>query len=181
MSIQRPQSAGAVAVSFEFFPPADAEMEQTLWQSVNDSRRLRPRFVSVTYGADGSTRERTHTWSRASSTRPASRGAPHLTCVGASRGEVLEIAARLLAAGVRHIVALRGDPRRARARYRRIRTGSPMPRIWCAGLQSVADFDISVAAYPEVHPEAHSAQVRSGQSQAQDRRGRLARDHAVLL
>ena len=101
--------ARPVQVSFEFFPPGDAQMEQTLWQSIQRLAPLRPRFVSVTYGADGSTRERTHKWCRAWSRKPLLTPAAHLTCVGMDRAHVLEIARSYWHTGVRHIVALRGD------------------------------------------------------------------------
>lgn len=158
MSIQRPQSAGAVAVSFEFFPPSDAAMMQTLWQSVQRLAPLRPRFVSVTYGADGSTRTRTHAVVARIQRETSLTGAPHLTCVGASRGEVLDIARRYWDQGVRHIVALRGDPQ-GTGTYAPHPDGFRYAAELVAALRSVGDFDISVAAYPEVHPEAHSAQA----------------------
>ena len=118
-----------VSVSFEFFPPNDAAMEQTLWQSIERLAPLSPRFVSVTYGADGSTRERTHDAVARILQETALTAAPHLTCVGASRGEVLDIAREYWDAGVRHIVALRGDPPagqtplRAASRRLRVRRG----------------------------------------------------------
>src|SRR5580658_10353253 len=99
-----------VQVSFEFFPPGDATMEQTLWQSMQRLAPLRPRFVSVTYGADGSTRERTHNVVTRVQRETDLIGAPHLTCIGASRGEVLDIARKYWDQGIRHLVALRGDP-----------------------------------------------------------------------
>ncbi len=146
-----------VAVSFEFFPPGDEAMAQTLWSSVQRLAPLAPRFVSVTYGADGSTRERTHAVvSRILRETPLTV-APHLTCVGASRGEVLDIARRYHDEGVRHIVALRGDPPTGAAGYRPHSDGFAYASDLVAGLRSVGDFEISVAAYPEVHPEAPSA------------------------
>ncbi|MGH8288288.1 MAG: methylenetetrahydrofolate reductase [Steroidobacteraceae bacterium] len=145
-------------VSFEFFPPGDAEMEATLWRSVQRLAPLAPRFVSVTYGADGSTRARTHQLVTRIQQQTALTGAPHLTCVGASRGEILDIARQYRDQGIRHIVALRGDPPRGTARYEPHPDGFAYAADLVAGLKSVADFDISVAAYPEVHPEAPSAQ-----------------------
>ncbi len=145
-------------VSFEFFPPADAAMEATLWRSVQRLAPLAPRFVSVTYGADGSTRARTHQLVTRIQQETALVGAPHLTCVGASRGEVLDIARRYWDQGVRHIVALRGDPPQGSDRYQPQPDGFAHAADLVAGLKTVADFDISVAAYPEVHPEAPSAQ-----------------------
>jgi len=146
-------------VSFEFFPPADAEMEATLWRSVERLAPLAPRFVSVTYGADGSTRTRTHRLVTRIQQETSLIGAPHLTCVGASRGEILDIAREYRDQGVRHIVALRGDPPKGAADYQPHPDGFAYAADLVAGLKSVADFDISVAAYPEVHPEASSAQL----------------------
>jgi methylenetetrahydrofolate reductase (NADPH) len=145
-------------VSFEFFPPADVEMEATLWRSVERLAPLAPHFVSVTYGADGSTRTRTHQVVTRIQQATQLTGAPHLTCVGASRGEILDIAREYRDQGVRHIVALRGDPPKGAARYQPHPDGFAYAADLVAGLKSVADFDISVAAYPEVHPEAPSAQ-----------------------
>src|SRR5580658_9923814 len=107
-----------VQVSFEFFPPGDATMEQTLWQSMERLAPLSPRFVSVTYGADGSTRERTHNVVTRIQQRTALTGAPHLTCVGATRGEILDIARGYWDEGVRHLVALRGDAPQGQGGYR---------------------------------------------------------------
>ena len=144
-------------VSFEFFPPSDAAMDSTLWQSVQRLAPLGPRFISVTYGADGSTRDRTHSLVKRIQQQTALIGAPHLTCVGASRAEVLEVARRYWDEGVRHIVALRGDPPQGATRYEPHPDGFAYGADLVAGLRSVADFEISVAAYPEVHPEAASA------------------------
>ena len=143
-------------MSFEFFPPADAAMEETLWHSVQRLAPLAPRFVSVTYGADGSTRDRTHQLVRRIKQETALTGAPHLTCVGASRGEVLDIARRYWDEGIRHIVALRGDPPQGATRYEPHPDGYAYGADLVAGLRGLADFDISVAAYPEGHPEAPS-------------------------
>ena len=145
-------------VSFEFFPPADAAMEATLWGSVQRLVPLSPRFVSVTYGADGSTRTRTHQLVTRIQRETPLIGAPHLTCVGAGRGEILDIARQYWDHGIRHIVALRGDPPKGSARYEPHPQGFAYAADLVAGLKSVADFEISVAAYPEVHPEAASAQ-----------------------
>lgn len=147
---------GRPTVSFEFFPPKDEHMERTLWQSVQRLAPLQPRFVSVTYGADGSTRTRTHnivTQIQQSTTLTA---APHLTCVGAPREEILEIARSYWAHGIRHIVALRGDPPQGSVRYTPHPDGYAYAVDLVKGLKSVADFEISVATYPEVHPEAPS-------------------------
>jgi len=151
-SIRRP-----VSVSFEFFPPGDAQMEQTLWQSLQRLAPLKPRFVSVTYGADGSTRERTHHAVQRILRETALTPAPHLTCVGAPRAAILDIARQYWSEGVRHMVALRGDPPQGATGYTPFPGGFAYAADLVRGLKSVADFDISVAAYPEVHPEARSA------------------------
>ncbi|MBM4197732.1 MAG: methylenetetrahydrofolate reductase [Gammaproteobacteria bacterium] len=148
-----------VSVSFEFFPPKTAAMEDTLWKSVERLAPLKPRFVSVTYGADGSTRDRTHAIVRRIAGRGGLTSAPHLTCVGASCGEVLDIARRYWDEGVRHIVALRGDPPEGDAGYVPHPGGYAYASELVAGLRSIGDFDISVAAYPDVHPEARNAQA----------------------
>ena len=146
-----------VSVSFEFFPPNDAEMEQTLWASIQRLAPLAPRFVSVTYGADGSTRERTHNVVTRILRETPLTPAPHLTCVGAARGEILDVARAYWDAGVRHVVALRGDPPAGQAGYVPHPDGFAYAVDLVKGLRSVGDFDISVAAYPEVHPEARDA------------------------
>jgi len=145
-------------VSFEFFPPADAAMEATLWRSLQRLAPLEPRFVSVTYGADGSTRTRTHQLVTRIQRETALIGAPHLTCVGASRDEILDVARQYWDQGIRHIVALRGDPPKGVAGYEPRADGYVYASDLVAGLKAVADFEITVAAYPEVHPEAPSAQ-----------------------
>lgn len=149
MSIRPP-----VQVSFEFFPPNDEAMERTLWASIERLAPLAPRFVSVTYGADGSTRDRTHRVVSRVLRETRLTGAPHLTCIGASRGEILDIARRYWNEGVRHIVALRGDPPAGSGPYAPRRDGFAYASDLVAGLKSVADFEVSVAAYPETHPEA---------------------------
>jgi len=143
-------------VSFEFFPPADEAMERRLYESVRRLAPLGPRFVSVTYGADGSTRERTHRVVERIVAETSLTCAPHLTCVGASREEVLDIARQYADMGVRHIVALRGDPPAGSDRYVPHPDGFAYASDLVTGLKSVADFEITVAAYPEVHPEASS-------------------------
>lgn len=144
-------------VSFEFFPPKTPAMEAVLWQSVERLAPLAPRFVSVTYGADGSTRDRTHNIVTRLARETRLVGAPHLTCVGASRESVQEIARQYWQEGVRHIVALRGDPPQGSDHYEPYPGGYEYAVDLVQGLRDVADFDISVAAYPEVHPEAPSA------------------------
>jgi methylenetetrahydrofolate reductase (NADPH) len=155
-----PSPAGRrpVEVSFEFFPPNDTAMEETLWTSLQRLAPLCPRFVSVTYGADGSTRERTHNVVTRILHETALTAAPHLTCVGAPRGEILDIARSYWDAGVRHVVALRGDTPAGQGRYAPHPDGFAYAVDLVRGLRSVGDFDISVAAYPEVHPEAADAQ-----------------------
>ncbi|MDX1678520.1 methylenetetrahydrofolate reductase [Arsukibacterium sp.] len=144
---------GKVNVSFEFFPPKTAQMEQTLWQSIERLAPLAPSFVSVTYGANSGERDRTHDIIKSIKQRTGLIAAPHLTCVDASKQQLIDIARDYWQNGIRHIVALRGDlPPDSAA----------VPDLYAADLveilRSVADFDISVAAYPEVHPQAPNAQ-----------------------
>ncbi|HLU05144.1 MAG TPA: methylenetetrahydrofolate reductase [Woeseiaceae bacterium] len=154
-------SRTAAQVSFEFFPPKTEEMEKTLWASIERLGVLSPRFVSVTYGADGSTRERTHAAVARLLKDTSLTAAPHLTCVGASKGEIDDIARGYWDMGVRHLVALRGDPPKAGVAQAQAYEPHPDGYAYAsdlvAGLKKVADFDISVAAYPEVHPEAQDA------------------------
>jgi len=147
-----------VQVSFEFFPPNDEAMERTLWSSIERLAPLAPRFVSVTYGADGSTRDRTHRVVSRVQRETRLTGAPHLTCVGASRAEILDVARRYWDEGIRHIVALRGDPPAHAGGYVPHRDGYAHAAHLVAGLRSVAPFEISVAAFPETHPEAVDAE-----------------------
>jgi methylenetetrahydrofolate reductase (NADPH) len=151
--------SNSISVSFEFFPPADAAMEATLWRSLERLAPLSPSFVSVTYGADGSTRERTHNVVTHIQRHTTLTGAPHLTCIGAAREEILAIARTYWDEGVRHLVALRGDPPRDQGAYRPHPGGFAYACDLVAGLATVAPFDISVAAYPEMHPEAPSPQA----------------------
>ncbi|HXY77060.1 MAG TPA: methylenetetrahydrofolate reductase [Steroidobacteraceae bacterium] len=150
-------AAEPLRVSFEFFPPADEAMAELLWRSMERLAPLGPSFVSVTYGADGSTRNRTHQLVRRIQRETRLTGAPHLTCVGASREEVLGIARTYWEEGVRHLVALRGDPPQGAGRYVPRADGFAFAADLIGALVKVAPFDISVAAYPEVHPEARSA------------------------
>lgn len=144
---------GQINVSFEFFPPRTTEMEQTLWSSIDRLSSLKPKFVSVTYGANSGERDRTHSIIKGIKDRTGLEAAPHLTCIDASRDELRAIASDYWSNGIRHIVALRGD----------LPPGAGKPEMYGADLVSllkeVGDFDISVAAYPEVHPEAKSAQA----------------------
>lgn len=146
-----------VSVSFEFFPPHDEHMQAQLWSSIERLSTLGPAFVSVTYGADGSTRERTHSTVARIVRETGLTAAPHLTCVGATRGEIDEIAAAYWDMGIRHLVALRGDAAPGSGVYQPQPEGYAYAADLVAGLKRVADFDISVAAYPEVHPDAPSA------------------------
>lgn len=151
------------SVSFEFFPPKTEKMEQSLWQAVQRLAPLKPAFVSVTYGAGGSTRERTHATVRRIQGETGIPAAAHLTCVGASRDEIDAVARHYWEAGIRHIVALRGDPPEAdggvAGKYVPHPEGYAYAADLVAGLKRVADFEISVAAYPETHPEAVSPQA----------------------
>jgi methylenetetrahydrofolate reductase (NADPH) len=151
--------AGDAAVSFEFFPPKTEKMDAALWDTVQTLAPLGPRFVSVTYGADGSTRERTH----ATVTRIVGEAglptAAHLTCVGASKAEIADIARRYWAAGVRHIVALRGDAPQAEQKFTPHPEGFANAAELVAGLKAIAPFEISVAAYPECHPDSASPEA----------------------
>lgn len=151
--------AGDAAVSFEFFPPKTEKMEEALWQAILALSPLAPRFVSVTYGAGGSTRERTHATVERITRETSIPAAAHLTCVDATRAEIDEVARAYWAAGVRHIVALRGDPPVAGARFAAHPQGYRNAADLVAGLHKVAPFEISVAAYPEVHPDSASAEA----------------------
>ena len=146
--------AGDVDVSFEFFPPRSEKMNETLWASIETLAPLAPKFVSVTYGAGGSTRDRTHETVARLARETSLTPAAHLTCVDASRGEIDDVAREYWDAGVRHIVALRGDPPRDGERFRPHPEGYDCAATLVEGLKKVADFEISVAAYPETHPEA---------------------------
>jgi methylenetetrahydrofolate reductase (NADPH) len=149
---------GDVAVSFEFFPPKTEKMEAQLWDAVQQLRPLAPRFVSVTYGAGGSTRERTHATVARIIAEAGLPAAAHLTCVGASKDEIREVAEQYWEAGVRHIVALRGDAGEPGAPFVPHPQGYASAAELVAGLKDIADFEISVAAYPETHPDADCPQ-----------------------
>ncbi len=146
-----------IRVSFEFFPPKTEKMHEQLWQAIERLAPLKPKFVSVTYGAGGSTRERTHDTVVRIQKEKNLAAAAHLTCVGATRAEIDDVARTYWEAGIRHIVALRGDPPEGETRYTPHPGGYAFAADLVAGLRRVADFEISVAAYPEVHPEAQSA------------------------
>jgi methylenetetrahydrofolate reductase (NADPH) len=155
--------ADPVAVSFEFFPPSDESMAQQLWNCVQRLAPLQPNFVSVTYGADGSTRSRTHDCVLRILRETNLTVAPHLTCVGAPRAEVLRIAQDYWQQGVRHLVALRGDAPAADVapdgRYRPHPGDFAYASDLVAGLAGVGNFNISVAAFPEGHPESGSVEA----------------------
>lgn len=148
---------GDIDVSFEFFPPKTERMEAGLWDAIVTLAPLAPRFVSVTYGAGGSTRERTHNTVARIVRETAIPAAAHLTCVDATRAEIAEIADAYWQAGVRHIVALRGDPPGELGRFTAHPQGYASAAELVEGLRRQHPFEISVSAYPEVHPEATSA------------------------
>jgi methylenetetrahydrofolate reductase (NADPH) len=152
--------SGDISVSFEFFPPKTQKMEEALWQSIKRLAPLCPEFVSVTYGAGGSTRERTHATVSRIIRETALRPAAHLTCVEAQCREVDEVARAYWEAGVRHVVALRGDPPGgAGERYVPTPGGYANAAELVRGLRQIAGFEISVAGYPEKHPESPSWQA----------------------
>jgi methylenetetrahydrofolate reductase (NADPH) len=151
--------AGDALVSFEFFPPRTEKMEEALWEAVKNLEPLAPRFFAVTYGAGGSTRERTHATVARITRETSVPAAAHLTCVDATREEVDAIAQAYWDVGVRHIVALRGDPPRAGERFRQHPDGYRNAAELVAGLRKVAPFEISVAAYPECHPDSPSIEA----------------------
>ena len=150
-------NAPAPKLSFEFFPPKTEEMAAKLWAAVLRLAPLHPRFVSVTYGAGGSTRERTHQTVTRIRHETDLEPAAHLTCIAATRDEVDHVARRYWESGIRHVVALRGDPPEEVERYAPHPGGYPYAVDLVEGLKRVADFEISVAAYPETHPEAPNA------------------------
>lgn len=153
-------SARPIQVSFEFFPPKTAEMERTLWASVERLAPLRPSFVSVTYGAGGSTRERTHRTVEKILAETDLSPAAHLTCVAATREEIDGVVHDYHAAGVRHIVALRGDPMEGiGSAYRPHPGGYAQTCDLVAGIRRIGDFEVSVSAYPERHPESASLEA----------------------
>ncbi len=146
--------AKGISASFEFFPPQTEKMEQTLWDSIRSLESLQPSFVSVTYGAGGSTRERTHSTVTRILKETSLTPAAHLTCVAATRDEVDEVARQYWDEGVRHIVALRGDMPELGAAYQPHPGGYENAAALVEGLKKIGDFDISVAAYPECHPDS---------------------------
>jgi methylenetetrahydrofolate reductase (NADPH) len=156
----RQVSGSDIVVSFEFFPPKNEKMEETLWASIRRLEPMRPDFVSVTYGAGGSTRERTHATVSRIVRETLVAPAAHLTCVNASRREVDEVARAYWQAGVRHVVALRGDPPAGPGtRFEPHPEGYQNAADLVAGLKRLAKFEVSVAAYPEKHPESPSVEA----------------------
>jgi methylenetetrahydrofolate reductase (NADPH) len=147
---------GRVRASFEFFPPKTEEMEQTLWTSIARLAPLNPTFVSVTYGAGGSTRERTHRTVKRMLDETRLSPAAHLTCVDASRAEVDEVIQAYWDAGVRHIVALRGDPPTGFGDYTPRADGYQNATELTAAIKRIGDFEVSVGVYPEKHPQSPS-------------------------
>lgn len=145
-----------INVSFEFFPPKSEEMEGKLWEAINKLKNLNPSFVSVTYGAGGSTRERTHNTIKKILTETDLKPASHLTCIAASKNEVNKIIENYWQMGVRHIVALRGDMPSSSPNYQLRSDGYQHANELVAAIKKIADFEISVAGYPEKHPEARS-------------------------
>jgi methylenetetrahydrofolate reductase (NADPH) len=151
---------GRIQVSFEFFPPQTAEMEKTLWASIERLAPLAPNFVSVTYGAGGSTRERTHATVKRILTETSLTPAAHLTCVAATREEIDQIVRNYHALGMRHLVALRGDPMEgAGARYAPHPGGYRNAADLVAGIKRIGDFEVSVSAYPEKHPDSPTVEA----------------------
>ncbi|PWB65319.1 MAG: methylenetetrahydrofolate reductase [NAD(P)H] [Bradyrhizobiaceae bacterium] len=149
-----------IRVSFEFFPPKTEEMERTLWEAITRLAPLAPRFVSVTYGAGGSTRERTHATVKRILAETRLVPAAHLTCVGATRAEVDAVIRAYAEAGVRHIVALRGDPPGGvGARYAPHPGGYENGADLVAGIKRLADIEVSVSAYPEKHPDSATVEA----------------------
>ncbi len=147
-------------VSFEFFPPKNAEMEASLWSAIRRLEALNPAFVSVTYGAGGTTRERTHNTVKRIVEETTLKPAAHLTCVGATREEVDEVVQGYWDAGVRHIVALRGDPAGGLgSAYVPHPGGYQSTPDLIAGIRKIGDFEVSVSAYPEKHPESASLEA----------------------
>ncbi|BCW88722.1 5,10-methylenetetrahydrofolate reductase [Alphaproteobacteria bacterium SO-S41] len=140
-------------VSFEFFPPKNDAAEQTLWQSIGRLAPLNPSFVSVTYGAGGSTRERTHATVKRIVDETALKPAAHLTCVGATKAEIDGVIRDYWDAGVRHIVALRGDMPDMGAAYQATAGGYDSTPALIEGIKAIGDFEVSVSCYPEKHPD----------------------------
>jgi methylenetetrahydrofolate reductase (NADPH) len=153
-------AARRLRVSFEFFPPHTADMEATLWDAIERLAPLSPHFVSVTYGAGGSTRERTHATVKRILSETTLTPAAHLTCIGATRADVDAVIRSYIAAGVRHIVALRGDPPGGTGTpYAPYPGGYENAAALVAGIKRIADIAVSVSAYPEKHPDSPSVEA----------------------
>ncbi|MCG8432812.1 MAG: methylenetetrahydrofolate reductase [Gammaproteobacteria bacterium] len=157
--MERIKNKSLPKVSFEFFPPKTPEMEQTLWRTIERLEQYGPRFVSVTYGAGGSTRERTHSTVTRILKETELTPAAHLTCVDATRDDVNEVVQRYWDAGVRHIVALRGDPPDGESEFVPHPEGYENAAALVEGIKRIADFEVSVAAHPETHPDAVSLEA----------------------
>ncbi len=176
------RSGAQVRVSFEFFPPKTAEMEANLWEAATRLEPLNPAFVSVTYGAGGSTRERTHATVARIVRETTMKPAAHLTCVGASRDEIRHTIGAYHGAGVRHLVALRGDPPTGLdAPYEPHPDGYGTTAELVADAKRIGNFEVSVGTYPERHPQSptllHDIEVLKRKVDA----GRGPGDHPVLL
>jgi methylenetetrahydrofolate reductase (NADPH) len=160
MTVRQTEEPGRPpSVTFEFFPPKSAEMEEQLWRAIRRLEPLRPSFVSVTYGAGGSTRDRTHATVKRIVSDTVLVPAAHLTCVGAAREEIDAVARAYWNAGVRHIVALRGDMPAVGAPYEPHPSGYQSTPELVTGITRIAPFEVSVSCYPERHPESHSLDV----------------------
>jgi methylenetetrahydrofolate reductase (NADPH) len=157
MSLENMNADGApISVSFEFSPPKNDEAEQTLWATIKRLEPLQPSFVSVTYGAGGSTRERTHATVKRIVEETSLKPAAHLTCVGASKTEINEIVQAYWDAGIRHIVALRGDMPGIAGPYKQHPEGYHSTPDLIEGIRRIAPFEVSVSFYPERHPDSPS-------------------------
>ena len=171
-----------IQVSFEFFPPRTEEMEKSLWEAISRLAPLAPNFVSVTYGAGGSTRERTHATVKRILDETALVPAAHLTCVDATREEIDAVIRNYRAIGVRHIVALRGDPSGGTgARYQPHPGGYQNAADLVAGIKRIGDFEVSVSAYPEKHPDSPNVEADIDMLKAKVDAGATRRHDPVLL
>ena len=174
-------AARGIRVSFEFFPPKTAEMEQSLWEAIARLAPLQPNFVSVTYGAGGSTRERTHATVKRMLAETMLTPAAHLTCVAATRAEVNAVIEAYAQAGVRHVVALRGDPSGGIGeRYAPHPGGYRNAADLVGGIKRIADIEVSVSAYPEKHPDSATVEADIDMLKAKVEAG-ATRHHSVLF
>ncbi len=170
-----------IGVSFEFSPPKTVEAEENLWKAIRRLEPLAPSFVSVTYGAGGSTRERTHATVKRIVDETTLKPAAHLTCVGHTRREIEEIVRGYWDCGIRHIVALRGDMPEMSGPYRPHELGYASTPELIEGVRSIAPFEISVSFYPEKHPELADTRARCRSAQEKGRCRRDARARTILL